>query len=129
MQPRRLGNVLVGVIGLWGFLALCQAGLAQAQGVASTPAKPALYDFGRGLCLPCKEMEKVLAEVKSAYGDQVEVRLVMLEKNEDLFKQYKIMLVPTQVFLDAEGHEVDRHMGALSKEDVVKKLKELKFIH
>ncbi len=33
--------------------------------------------------------------------------------------------IPTQVFLDAQGKEVDRHVGALSKEEVVKKLKEL----
>jgi thioredoxin 1 len=52
----------------------------------------------------------------------------MLEKSEDLFKQFKIMLVPTQVFLDASGKEVDRHVGALTKEQVVQKLKELKFI-
>ena len=37
-------------------------------------------------------------------------------------------LIPTQVFLDASGKVVDRHIGALPKEEVIKKLKELKFI-
>ena len=46
-----------------------------------------------------------------------------------LFKQYKIMLVPTQVFLNAEGQEVDRHIGAWTQDEVVNKLKELQFIH
>jgi hypothetical protein len=32
------------------------------------------------------------------------------------------------VFLNAEGKEVDRHMGALTKEEVLKKLKDLKLI-
>jgi hypothetical protein len=32
------------------------------------------------------------------------------------------------VFLDASGKEVDRHVGALTKEDVLKKLKELNLI-
>ena len=81
------------------------------------------------MCIPCKEMEKVLSAIKSEYGDQIEVRLVMMEKNEDLFKQYKIMLVPTQVFLNSEGQEVARHIGAWDKDQVVAKLKELKFIH
>ena len=80
------------------------------------------------MCIPCKEMEKVLTDIKGEYSDQVEVRLVMMEKNDDLFKQYKIMLVPTQVFLDASGKEVARHIGAWSKDEVVSKLKELKFI-
>ena len=81
------------------------------------------------MCIPCKEMEKVLSAIKSDYGDQIEVRLVLMEKNEALFKQHKIMLVPTQVFLNAEGQEMDRHIGAWSKEEVVNKLKELQFIH
>ena len=45
-----------------------------------------------------------------------------------MFGEYKIVAIPTQVFLDASGKEVDRHIGALTKEEVVKKLKELKFL-
>ena len=118
----------IGLVGLIAGLSMFWPPLPALAAPAPSQGKPALYDFGRGLCIPCKEMEKVLSDIKGEYGDQVEVRLVMLEKNEDLFKQYKIMLVPTQVFLDAEGKEVDRHMGAWSKDEVIKKLKELKFI-
>jgi thioredoxin 1 len=117
---------LVGLV--MGILLVWQTLPAQAQGSAPPQGKPALYDFGRGICLSCKEMEKVLADIEREYGKQIEIRLVMLEKNEDLFKQFKIMLVPTQVFLDASGQEVDRHVGALTKEQVVQKLKDLKFI-
>jgi thioredoxin 1 len=66
--------------------------------------------------------------LKPQYGDQVELRMVYSDEEKPLFEQYKIMLIPTQVFLDASGKEVDRHMGALPKEEVVQKLKELKFI-
>jgi thioredoxin 1 len=51
-----------------------------------------------------------------------------VDKEKPLFEQYKIMLIPTQVFLDASGKEVDRHIGPLPKEEVLKKLKELKLI-
>ena len=50
------------------------------------------------------------------------------DKEKPLFQQYKVMLIPTQVFVNAEGKEVDRHVGALTKEQLVAKLKELKFI-
>jgi thioredoxin 1 len=73
-------------------------------------------------------MEKVMAELKKSHSDQVEVRMVYVDKEKPLFEQYKIMLIPTQVFLDASGKEVDRHMGALTKEEVLKKLQELKLI-
>ena len=118
----------IGLIGLIFGLSLAWQPWPALAGPAPSPGKPALYDFGRGMCIPCKEMEKVLTDIKGEYSDQVEVRLVMMEKNEDLFNQYKLMLVPTQVFLNAEGKEVDRHIGAWSKDQVVKKLKELQFI-
>ena len=119
----------IGLVGLIVGLSMLWQPSPALAAPAPSPGKPALYDFGRGMCIPCKEMEKVLTAIKSDYGDQVEVRLVMMEKNEALFKQYKIMLVPTQVFLEAQGQEVDRHIGAWSKDEVVGKLKELKFIH
>jgi thioredoxin 1 len=111
-----------------GFLLVWQAMPIQAQGSAPAKGKPALYDFGRGMCASCMEMEKILGSVKGKYGNQIEVRLVMAEKDESLFKQYKIMLIPTQVFLDATGKEVFRHVGLYPEPELVEKLKELNFI-
>ncbi len=59
-----------------------------------------------------------MAELNTSHGDQVEFRMVYVDKEKPLFEQYKIMLIPTQVFLDASGKEVDRHIGALPKEEV-----------
>jgi len=121
--------------GVLGFLVLMvaftltfQALPAWSQGSPPPQGKPALYEFGAGYCFSCKEMEKVMAELKPAYSDQVELRMVYVDKDKDLFQQYKIMLIPTQVFLDASGKEVERHIGPLTKEEVIQKLKELKFI-
>jgi thioredoxin 1 len=111
-----------------GFLVLWQPMPTQAQGAAPASGKPALYEFGAGYCVSCKEMEKVMAELKKSHSDQVEFRMIYVDKEKPLFEQYKIMLIPTQVFLDASGKEVDRHMGVLTKEEVLKKLKELKLI-
>jgi len=111
-----------------GFLVVWQPLPTQAQGAAPAKGKPALYEFGAGYCVSCKEMAKIMTELTAQYGDQLEVRMVYADKEKELFQQYKIMLIPTQVYLDATGKEVDRHVGALSKEEVVKKLKELKFI-
>ena len=111
-----------------GFLMVWQPMPAQAQGVAPAKGKPAVYDFGAKHCIPCKEMQKVVAELKPQYGDQVEFRMVYTDEEMPLFEKYKIVAIPTQVFFDASGKEVDRHIGALPKEEVLKKLKELKFI-
>ena len=101
-----------------------------ACGQASAPAKsrPAIYDFGSGRCLNCRKMEKILEAVKGQYSQQVEVRLIYVDQDRDLARQYKIMLIPTQVFVDASGQEVFRHLGLFPKDELVKKLQELKFI-
>ena len=100
----------------------------RAQGAAPATGKPALYEFGARYCIPCKEMKEVMAALKTSHGDQVEFRMVYAEEEKPLFGQYKIVAIPTQVFLDASGKEVDRHLGTLPKEEVIKKLQELKFI-
>jgi thioredoxin 1 len=127
MQSWRYRGVL-GVICLMGFLVLWQAWPTQAQGSAPPKGQPALYEFGAKYCIPCKEMKEVMAALKTSHGDQVEFRMVYVDEERPMFEQFKIVAIPTQVFLNADGKEVDRHLGALPKEEVLKKLKELKFI-
>jgi thiol-disulfide isomerase/thioredoxin len=92
---------------------------AQGQSPAPVRGKPALYDFGRGMCLPCKEMEKVLAAIESEYGSQIEVRLVMLEKNEDLNQMMAmgVFMTPALV-VDGEVKVV----GKVPSEEELKKM-------
>jgi len=111
-----------------GFLVVWQPLPTQAQGAAPTKGKPAVYDFGAKYCVPCKEMQKVVAELKPQYGDQVEFRMLYTDEEMPLFEKYKIVAIPTQVFFDASGKVVDQHIGALPKEELIKKMKELKFI-
>jgi thioredoxin 1 len=126
---RLLRNLLIGLVCLAaGFLLVGQPLSSQAQGSAPAKGKPAVYDFGAKYCVPCKEMQKVVAELKPQYGDQVEFRMVYADEEMPLFKEYKIVAIPTQVFFDASGKVVDQHIGALPKEELIKKLKELKFI-
>ena len=110
-------------------LALAVMFVQAAPGWSQTPkARPALYEFGAGYCASCKEMEKVIAELRASHSDQVEFRMVYADKEKALFQQYKVILIPTQVFLNAEGKEVFRHMGPLTKDQVLQKLRELKFV-
>lgn len=102
---------------------------SSAWSQSAAPSKnPALYEFGAKTCVSCIQMQKVIAELKASHGDQVEFRMVYPDEDKDLFSQYKIMLIPTQVFLDASGKEVDRHIGPLTQEELQQKLKELQFI-
>ena len=119
----------IGLVGLIVGFSMVWQPLPALAGSAPSQGKPALYEFGSKFCIPCKEMKEVMAGLKAQYSDQVEFRMVYVDEERPLFGQYKIVAIPTQVFLDASGKEVDRHIGALAKEEVIKKLKELKFIH
>lgn len=124
-----LRDTLIGWLCLMaGFLVVWQALPTLAQSAAPAQGKPALYEFGSKYCIPCKQMKEVMAALKASHGDQVEFRLVDVDEERPLFGEYKIIAIPTQVFLNADGKEVDRHIGALAKEEVLKKLQELKFI-
>jgi thioredoxin 1 len=111
-----------------GLLVVWQPLPTQAQGAAPATGKPALYEFGAKYCAPCIEMKEVMAALKTSHGDQVEFRMVYADEEMPLFEKYKIVAIPTQVFFDASGKVVDQHIGALPKEEVLKKLKELKLI-
>ena len=102
---------------------------AWSQGPPRREPKPAILEFGRETCPICRRMEQVLSRIKEAYGSQVEVRVLFVEREEHLFQVYRIVIIPTQVFLDASGREVYRHEGEISREGLVQKLKELKFIN
>ena len=108
---RRFTLALLLAVGIMA-AGLIQSGYAQAN-------RPALYEFGAGHCISCKEMAKIIAELKTTLDDKVEFRMLYADNEKPLFQQYKIMLIPTQVFLNAEGKEVDRHVGALTKEQVL----------
>jgi thioredoxin 1 len=91
-----------------------------------TAAKlPRLLDLGAGKCIPCKMMAPILEELKKEYAGRMNVEFIDVWKNPDAGKQYGIEMIPTQIFFDAEGKELFRHVGFFGKEDILGKWKEL----
>ena len=86
---------------------------------------PKLLDLGAGKCIPCKMMTPILEELKRDYADRFDVEFIDVWENPDAGKQYGIEMIPTQIFYDAEGKELFRHVGFFGKEDILGKWKEL----
>jgi thioredoxin 1 len=86
---------------------------------------PKLLDLGASKCIPCKMMATVLEELKKEYAGKLEVEFIDVWKNPDAAKQYGIEVIPTQIFYDAGGKELFRHIGFFAKEDILAKWKEL----
>jgi thioredoxin 1 len=86
---------------------------------------PRLLDLGAGKCIPCKMMAPILEELKKEYAGRMEVVFIDVWKDPDAGKAYGIEVIPTQIFYDAEGKELFRHVGFFGKEDILGKWKEL----
>ena len=92
---------------------------------AISNGKPTLAEFGRGVCIPCKEMKPILEELSVEYKGELNVVIVEVDDNVDLTRQFGIMMIPTQIFLDSEGEEVFRHIGFYPKEEIIAQLEKM----
>ena len=86
---------------------------------------PRLLELGSKTCVPCKMMEPVLDELRTAYGGQLKVDFVDVKENIEAGEKYKIRMIPTQIFYNADGKELFRHEGFFPREDILAKWKEL----
>jgi len=97
-----------------------------AEGSAeAAQAVPMLLDLGASKCIPCKMMESVLNDLSALYEGKLRVEFIDVWKNPRAGKVFRVNLIPTQIFYDAEGRELFRHEGYWSREDIVHKFKEL----
>jgi len=103
------------------------AGSSTAASANPGAAKKLLrvVDLGADKCIPCKMMAPILAELRKEYEGRVTVDFIDVWKNPDAGRPYKIRVIPTQIFFDADGKEVWRHEGFLPKEEFVKKFAEM----
>jgi thioredoxin 1 len=79
---------------------------------------PVLLEFGRGWCIPCKYMKPILADMSKAYAGRALVMAVDMDANKNLVRDFKIRMMPTQVFLTPDGKEFFRNEGTLEREQI-----------
>ena len=74
-----------------------------------------LVDLGADSCIPCKMMAPILTKLKAEYAGKAEVAFIDVWKNPGAGKEYGIRVIPTQIFYDKTGKEVQRHEGFLDE--------------
>ncbi len=100
-------------------------GVKNVQGAAATKPIVTFIELGSENCLPCRAMQPVVDSIRKKYSDQVSVLFydVWTEEGEPYGRQYRIRVIPTQIFLDENGKEYFRHEGFFSEEEIKKILK------
>ena len=106
---------------------LAHAELPSASALAINQAlssgTPTVIDLGARTCVPCKKMAPILEKLSSEYRGKAGVLFIDVHDDQDAAKRFRVQMIPTQIFFDAKGKEVSRHMGFMDKEALLKELK------
>ena len=90
---------------------------------ALTSGKPTVIDLGARTCIPCKKMAPILEAMTTEYRGRASVLFIDVHENQAAAEKFEVRMIPTQIFFDAKGKEVKRHIGFLEKTEIVKELK------
>ena len=87
---------------------------------AQTKPKITFIELGSVNCIPCKKMQPIMKSLEKKYGSQLKVVFYDVMKQREKIEEYKMKLMPTQVFFDENGKEIHRHEGFYPEKDIDK---------
>ncbi len=101
----------------------------EIKAIANENNLPSLVSFTSTMCMDCQKMKGVLKNLEKDYKDKVNfVSVDALDKNRkvrEYIKKYKVVLVPTMVFIDENGNQVNKIEGYISEDKMIKELEAL----
>ena len=86
--------------------------------------KPVLVDFGSNKCIPCRQLRPILKDVSREFSGKAQVLIIDVFQHQGVAREYRIQLIPTLVFFNAQGKEVFRRSGVWDKDSIARKLNE-----
>ena len=86
-----------------------------------TPAKPSVakvLDFSATWSGPCRQLAPTIETLEKEYAGKVAFEKIDVDQNSELASKYGIEAIPTLVYLDALGQEIERTTGIVSETDI-----------
>jgi thioredoxin 1 len=80
---------------------------------------PRLVELGSVTCKPCKKMEPIIEELRQEYEGRLSVEFIDVKKQPEIGREFKVILIPTQVFIKADGEEFYRHQGFFPRDEII----------
>ena len=85
---------------------------------------PVVIDFWATWCGPCRMVSPIIDELAEEYADRVNIGKCDVDSSDDVVAIYRVRNIPTLVFIK-DGNVVGKHVGAISRNDLVVKIEEL----
>ena len=70
-------------------------------------------------------MAPILESLAETYRGKASVLFVDLHEDEETARTLRVQMIPTQIFFDAQGQEVTRHIGFMDEQAILAQLKTL----
>lgn len=120
------------VVGFVMLMALVITG-ATSQGAEKTSAIPdvpvksmvTMVDVGAKACIPCKMMTPIMEKMEKVYQGKAAIIFIDVWKKPEQAPRFGVSTIPTQIFYDANGKEVYRHVGFMSEEAIIAQLQKM----
>ena len=87
-------------------------------------SKPLVIDFWAEWCGPCRTIAPLVEELAETYADKVNIGKCDVDSSDDVVAVYRVRNIPTLVFIK-NGEVVDKHVGAISRNDLQAKIEAL----
>jgi len=85
---------------------------------ADLGSRATLLQFSSAFCGPCRATRLLIEDVTADMGDVKHVE-IDAEANLELVRQLDIRSTPTTLFINGDGHEVGRAVGAPKRDQVL----------
>jgi len=84
-----------------------------------------MIDLGAKKCIPCKMMAPIMEKMERKYEGKAAVVFIDVWEHREQAARFRIRAIPTQIFFNAVGEEVYRHVGFLAEKDIVSQLEKM----